>query len=98
MNKLLMSVWVSGFISISAMAGDTIGTVSQIKVNDTGLVSVSLMKTGDEETAVKPLAGTAEGIKAKLALLLTAKSMGSTVTATRETVDGVNVWSKISVK
>lgn len=92
MKKLLLSIVAVGLMSTSLMAIE--GKVNYIKVKNDGSITVEILKA---DTTVKEnlLVGTADAVKAMLAMALTAKTTDSTVTVYSGTVDEGTGWKTL---
>ena len=90
MKKIMMNLTAMAMISTSAMAIE--GTIDAVRVTDAGAIIVTV-KNIDGVIRTKALGGTADAIKAALAVVLTAKS-----TTAQVVLDGDTTWESVLLK
>ena len=96
MKKILFVAAAVSVISSSLMATD--GTVNSIKVKSDGVVAMEIVNSADQSLINKPLVGTADAVKAMLAIALTAKTSNSNITVFSGTVPEGTGWKTIVIK
>lgn len=95
MKKILLSTLLVGLMSTSLMAIE--GKINSIKVKNDGNIFVEILKV---DTSVKEnqLVGTADAVKAMLAMALTAKTSDATVQVYSGTVSEGTGWKTLILK
>ena len=95
MKKMLYAVLAASLMSTSAMAA-TIGKVHTVAIDADGVVKVKIIKDDTTTTAALPLVGADK--KAMLAIILTAKTSSSYISATVGTPDTLRGWNGITLQ
>lgn len=95
MKKFMMGLVIAGLMTTSAMAA--VGTLSAVRATANGTIYVKLQRSSDNVQVLNKLVGTADAIKAMMAVALTAKASASTVDLSFGTYDGVSGWASVNI-